>query len=223
MQSIDGELIDGVRDELHMRGLIGDSFEPIADGLHSELISLNGEMRLVQVVHLMALKLLLSVRAEVLLMNLIKVRMITVSTAQTAQTAWSERILLRLDRRLYDLLILFALFWSVSLLDKSLVALLALHSNQIQHSLLELMRVFFLTAVAKICFAYTFWNYSLVRLAFVLHLNVFLLLAESRRDNIDSRTQTSPFLFSLFVVSSQQLVTDNNANRTPGHNVTLLK
>ena len=87
MQSIDGELIDGVRDELHMRSLIGDSFEPIADGLHYELISLNGEMRLIQVVHLMALNLLLSVRAEVLLMNLSRVRMITVSTAQTAQTA----------------------------------------------------------------------------------------------------------------------------------------
>ena len=118
------------------------------------------------------------------------------------KTTWSERILLLLDQRLYDLLILFALFWSVSLLDKSLVALLALHSNQIQHSLLELMRVFFFTAVAKICFAYSLRNDSLDWLAFFLHFNVFLLLAESRRGNIDFRTQTYPFLFSLSVMSS---------------------
>jgi hypothetical protein len=89
MQSIDGELGDGVgvRSDAFTVN-IGDSYEPVADGLPSDLISCNGEMTLVQVVHLMALNLLLSVRAEVLLINLSEVRMITVSTAQTAHHDW---------------------------------------------------------------------------------------------------------------------------------------
>ena len=89
MQSIDGELGDGigVRSDAFTVN-IGDSYEPVADGLPSDSISCNGEMTLVQVVHLVALNLLLSVRAEVLLINLSEVRMITVSTAQTAHHDW---------------------------------------------------------------------------------------------------------------------------------------
>ena len=121
---------------------------------------------------------------------------------------------MRLDRWLYDMLTLFAFFQRISFLDKGLVALLALNSNQIQYRLLELMRVFFLTAVAKICFAYSLWNYSLNWLAFVYHFKVFLLLAESRGGLL------IPYLLiNISVVSSQQLVTDFYANRTPRHNV----